>query len=137
MGRPTKFTNKVCAKILEGIRGGLTRSAAAGTVGVHPAQIGRWCRTNATFANDCDIAEAEAEARFTAIITNAAQNGDPKMALEWLKRRRRDDWGDNERVTHGGSLEFIATAAASADAKFNTILARSRPADLLDEPDAS
>ena len=137
MARPTKFTDRVCAKILEGLQAGLTRSAATGRAGVHPAQIGRWCADNPGFATNCDIAEAEAEARFTAIITNAAQNGDPKMALEWLKRRRRDDWGDNERVTHGGSLEFIATAAAAADAKFDTILARSRPADLLDDPDAS
>ena len=135
MARPTKFTDRVCAKILEGLQAGLTRSAATGRAGVHPAQIGRWCTTNATFANDCDIAEAEAEARFTVIITNAAHNGDPKLALEWLKRRRRDDWGDNEKVTNGGSLEFIAAGAAEADAKFAASVARSRSASLLVEPD--
>ena len=135
MARPTKFTDRVCAKILEGLQAGLTRSAATGRAGVHPAQIGRWCADNPGFATNCDIAEAEAEARSTAIITNAAQNGDPKMALEWLKRRRRDDWGDNEKVTHGGSLEFIAAGAAEADAKFAASVARSRANPLLAEPD--
>ena len=110
MARPTKFTDAVRDKVLEGLRAGFTRSAAAGTAGVHPAQIGRWCTASASFATDCVIAEAQAEARFTLVVTKAAQDGDPKIALEWLKRRRRDEWGDNLSLSRLSDEDVIALA---------------------------
>jgi len=38
----------------------------------------------------------------TRMIQQAAANRDWKAALEWLKRRRRADWGDNVDFTSGG-----------------------------------
>ena len=110
MSRPTKFTEEARRKILEGLRAGFTRSAAAGTAGVHPAQIGRWCTAYATFATECVIAEAVAEARFTVVITKAAQEGDANLALQWLKRRKRDEWGDNLSLSRLSDEDVIALA---------------------------
>ena len=99
MPRPSKFTDEARRKILEGLRAGFTYSAAAGAAGVHPSQVTRWRGQNASFANECGIAEAQAEARFTVVITKAAQDGDAHLALQWLKRRRRDEWGDSVNLS--------------------------------------
>ena len=123
--------------VCQSLQGGCTRKASHQSAGISHETFLEWLRRYPEFLEVVTRAEADAENLMVAAVHKAATDGDWRAAESWLKRRRRDDWGDNERVTHGGSLEFIATAAASADAKFDTILARSRPADLLDDPDAS
>lgn len=121
-GPPTKRTPEVERLIIEGLRAGLSERAAAGRVKVDEAQVRRWRLRFARFAADCDAAEAEAEARFTATIAQAAaphdvvktittqtadgetvrqevtREFDWRAAESWLKRRRRVDWGDNINV---------------------------------------
>lgn len=106
MAPRSKLTPEARAKILSALRAGMTRSAAAGLAGAHKSQMTRWCERFATFATECDIAEAEAEARFTAVVTKSAHEGNPKIALQWLKRRRREDWGDSQQadVRHSGAV---------------------------------
>ncbi len=107
MPRPTKLTPKTREVILNALRAGMTRSAAAATAGVHRSQMTRWLARYAAFATEVDIAEAQAEARFTAVITRAANDGDTRSALEWLKRRRREDWTDRHEVSgpDGGPIQ--------------------------------
>lgn len=119
MARPAKYTPERREAILAGLRAGLTRTAACARVDVHVTQLERWCERFASFATEVAHAEAEAESQYTAIIAQAARphdvtetttttgpNGelvktvvrrefDWRAALEWLKRRRRDEWGDS------------------------------------------
>jgi hypothetical protein len=105
----TKFTPASREKFLSALKAGMTRNGAAGIIGVHVCQIARWCAKDANFANDCAIAEQEAEARMTAAIVKAAPK-DWRAAESWLKRRRPEEWGD--RLT---LLKAAAEAVKNAD----------------------
>ena len=115
--RPSKFTEAARDKVINALKAGLTRTAAAGIANVHVSQVTRWCQNNASFATDCDIAEQQAEARFTSAITKAVQDGDVKYALEWLKRRRRAEWGDNIEFAAGKEASQIIASLFAGDAE--------------------
>jgi hypothetical protein len=125
---------------LDGLRTGLTREASASRVDVDRTQIWRWIERFATFRNAVTRAEAEAEARFTSTMAQAAaphevvettttqgpdgtvtktvirREFDWRAAESWLKRRRRADWGDSldvKRIDDDTLLRLIASAAGS------------------------
>ena len=52
MPRPTKLTPKTREVILNALRAGMTRSAAAATAGVHRSQMTRWLARYAAFATE-------------------------------------------------------------------------------------
>ncbi len=93
MARPTKFSEERAKQIGERLREGATRAAAAQSSGVSVRTFERWLRTRPDFAGTVSQREAQAELFFTLIVTNAARTN-PYYALEWLKRRRRAEWGD-------------------------------------------
>lgn len=113
-GRPTKFTDVAREQVVDALRKGYTRAAAAGVAGVHVSQVTRWCEKFATFASECAVAEQEAEAHFTEL---AFENCEPKQALEWLKRRRRLDFGDtiDIRKLDDDTLLRLLSAQAGSD----------------------
>ena len=135
MGRPTKYDPERVEIICQCLKDGCTRKASYESVGISQVTFLAWLRQYPDFLNNVFMAEAEAENLMVAAVCRSAIGGDWRAAESWLKRRRRDDWGDNEKVTHGGSLEFIAAGAAEADAKFAASVARSRANPLLAEPD--
>jgi hypothetical protein len=147
MGRPLKFNEERAGKIVEYLRAGCTRKAAAEAVGVEYETLRLWLTRGRreqsgdyfAFLAAVTRAEAEVEARYTLIINKAAtgwdtssttrttktvfrtkktkqkdgtvieepvalqevtetrhegREFDPKYALEWLKRRRPEEWGD-------------------------------------------
>ena len=126
MARPTKYDPARVKRVCQCLQDGGTRKAACEAAGVDAASLARWLARYADFADAIAHAEADAENAMVRVIHKAAIGGDWRAAENWLKRRRREDWGDNEKVTHGGSLEFIAAASAEADAKFAAAIARSR-----------
>lgn len=97
MGRPTKCNPEIEKKICDALRIGATRTAAYGAAHVSHTSFLEWLKRFPAFLASVTHAEAEAELRFTAIVTKAAQDGDAKYALEWLKRRRKYDWGITSR----------------------------------------
>jgi hypothetical protein len=130
MARPTKFSLIKARKIVEGLKAGMTRTAAAGLVDVSQDSLQRWCQRSAMFAEHVAQAEAEAEARYTQVIARAAfgyevrktktterlgvdgtpvietvtetsRDSDWRAALEWLKRRRKGDWSERTEVMGG------------------------------------
>lgn len=94
MARPTKYSEERAKQIGERLRQGATRAAAAQSSGVSCRTFERWLRTRPDFAGTVTQREAEAELAFTLTLTAAARAGDWQAALEWLKRRRRSEWGD-------------------------------------------
>src|SRR5262245_13042462 len=135
-----KYTPERVARLLEGLKAGMTRTACCGAAGVDLDTLNRWQKRYAAFAVQVRQAEASAEARYTAIIAKAAfgnevtirrettkpvvvktvdangtkhehlehitevsfetrKESDWRAALEWLKRRRKEDWTERQEVT--------------------------------------
>jgi hypothetical protein len=102
-----KFTPARQEQFLTALRSGMTRAAAAGLLDIDRSVITQHCARSSTFSTQCRVAEAVAEARFVAVVVKAAAS-DPRYALEWLKRRRKEDWGDSLTLT---VLQKIAAEA--------------------------
>ena len=98
MARPTKYNQGVASRICDGLKRGLTRQACCALGGITDETFSNWLKRNLDFLDLVTQAEAEAERVFTESIYNAANEGDWKAGLEWLKRRRRDEYGDNVAI---------------------------------------
>ena len=86
------------AAVLEALRQGNTRRAASEAAGIHHATFYRWIEEDATL-NDA-VKKAEADAEQEAIKHVRSAFGDSwQAAAWWLERRRRDDFGRNEKLT--------------------------------------
>ena len=100
MARPTKYSETLAKGICDALQVGATRKASAEAVGIDYNTFLRWVARFDSFATDVTRAEAKAELRFTTALAKAAQGtesepGDWRAAESWLKRRRRQDWGDS------------------------------------------
>jgi hypothetical protein len=128
-GRKLTFNPERAAQIVERLKAGCTRRAAAESVGVTYECLRLWLEASdrgreefVGFLASVTRAEAEAEARMTACVVKAALD-DWRAAESWLKRRRREDWGDGiavryERMTNEQLASYIAgspLAVASGD----------------------
>lgn len=110
MARPSKLTPEAKASIVEAILHGCTYKDAAESAGVEYNTFNEWMKKGADaksgayreFNEAVGVANAQCAVNFTRIIQTAAAKGDAKYALEWLKRRRRSEWGDNVDVTSAG-----------------------------------
>lgn len=101
LGRPT-ILHEAGPKIVAALRHGADRAAAAGYAGVPYGTVRSWLSRGhagqepyASFATDVETAEAEAAVRMAKVVFDAAHvDHEYRAALEWLKRRRSDLWGD-------------------------------------------
>ena len=95
MARPSKYNQTLSDNICKSLQAGATRTASAESNGLDYDTFRVWVRDKKEFSAAVMRAEAQAEMRMTLAVTKAVQDGDAKFALEWLKRRRRAEWGDN------------------------------------------
>jgi transposase-like protein len=110
-GRPSKLTPETIKTLTDAIGLGASYVDACKAAGIDYSTFAKW-RQKADeqtkgeffeFFNALAVEEAAATLRHLAVINNAAAKGDWKASLEWLKRRRRGEWGDNVDVTSGGA----------------------------------
>jgi hypothetical protein len=83
--------------VLEAIRAGSTRKAAALHAGVDQHTLDRWIAGFVHFAEAIARAEADAQLRMEAIVMQAAPT-DWHAASWWLERRRPDDYSQHQKV---------------------------------------
>lgn len=103
LGRKTKRTPEVEAKLFEALRLGCTRRAACAYAGIHAGTLCDWANDFPEFSEAITRAEDEAEAGFSIVIQRAAANeGDWKAAAWWLERRRKEDYSARQEVEHAG-----------------------------------
>jgi hypothetical protein len=128
-GRPSKRTPETEERLFEALRGGCTRRAACAHAGITLQTLLNW--EQAAIDGDPDYfdfldqltrAEDQAEALFTSVILKAAER-DWKAAESWLKRRRRDEWGDNVKQEVSGHLAVTRKAADMDDDELASIAA--------------
>lgn len=106
-GRPTKFSFEIQEAIVKSLKIGATRKDAAGAVGIDYQTFLNWlergknARHGIFFDFFVSVSRAESQARlsYLNVIASAANDGDWHAALEYLKRRDRENWGDNVNVT--------------------------------------
>lgn len=112
MARPTKYEDVRADKICGLLRAGCTRKASAESSGITYQTFLRWLETNVSFVTSVSRAEADAENIMAAVIQKAATKGDDWRAAEsWLKRRRRDEWGDALNLTNKSDYDLLSAAA--------------------------
>lgn len=105
-GRPCKLP-KVRNDVIRHLRAGATRRDAALLSGICPDSLRDWLAKGredaeagrktpfSAFLQEVEQAEAEARQRLVVTIQRAAlEFGDWRAALEFLKRRDREHWGD-------------------------------------------
>ena len=110
MARPSKLTPQTTEVILAALGIGATYKDASEAAGVDYMTFNNWMKLGAEaksgkfleFFEAVRRTEAEAAMKYLGTLADAARKGDWKAALEWLKRRRRADWGDNVDFTSGG-----------------------------------
>jgi hypothetical protein len=111
-----KMTDARVEAILAALRAGCTRRAASAAGGVHHSQLYRWMDADATLRDAVERAEDEAEARFTALVSRAAE--DPKTwtaAAWWLERRKYADYSRRDKVEMTIDLRKEAERIAAED----------------------
>jgi hypothetical protein len=111
-GRPTKYVPDRVARIVRDLRSGNTRRCAAEANGIDQDTFCRWMLSHADFAESVREAEAAAERAHANTLAKAAHTGEWKASVEWLKRRRPDEWGD--RVTHAIDADIAELLAQVA-----------------------
>lgn len=115
LGRETKRTPELEKKLFEALVDGCTRRAACAYAGIAESTLYEWLKDFPEFSESLICAENQAEAGYTRVIAECARNGDWKAAESWLKRRRRDDWADNNKTELSGALKVDVSAEELTD----------------------
>lgn len=120
-GRPTLYNETLGKAICDKIAVGMTKRGACGLLGVTEEVFQLWSTTRDGFITMLAQAEAEAEEALTKTLfaagTNGETKGDYKASIEWLKRRRRADYGDTLDVRKIDAETLLALLRGQADAE--------------------
>ena len=116
MARHSKLVGDRMESFLQGLRLGMTRRAASGAVGISRTTFYRMLEDDpdGSFRDAVEKAEAEAEARYSALVARAAE--DPKTwtaAAWWLERRRHEDYALRQKVDMTVDLRRMAESVGS------------------------
>lgn len=107
-------TSEQTERLLEGLRHGMTRRAAAAYAGMSRTTFYRMMDADkGSLVASVENAEGEAEAAYTKLVANAAS--EPKnwtAAAWWLERRHPDSFGRKDRVEVKVDLRTIAEKVA-------------------------
>lgn len=116
VGRPTKYSAAIAARICKSVREGCSREAAAGLAGVSKETLFDWMRTFSDFSYAIKKADSQFERECVARIRKAGRTPRNWTAGAWmLERKFPERYGKIERhliadTTHGTPLpqDYIA-----------------------------
>ena len=125
MARPTKLNKHTHKLIVDALLIGATRKDSAVAAGVDYTTFLNWMSKGRKaksgiffeFYNACDQSEAQARLNYTQVIQQASISGEWRAALEYLKRRDRENWGDNMDVTSTGESVAFAISRRVDDSE--------------------
>lgn len=107
MGRPSKLDELRAKRIVDAIKAGASRTGAAKCARVHRATLMDWLARGrdgeqpyADFLDRVREAEGGVEERITTALLEAIEKGHVGAMCFWLERRRPDEWGKRDVVTH-------------------------------------
>lgn len=121
MARHTQQAQRTA--ILRSLRAGNTRTAASACAGISRECFYNWLRSDVTFSDAVEKAEAEAEVSHVANVVKAAAEGNWTASAWWLERRRYEDWGRKDRVELVNTVRELAKANGLTDEETESAVA--------------
>lgn len=128
---PGKLNAQVQNTIVGYIRAGNYFNVACRAAGVSVSAATDWIMTGETggplkprplyrkFAEAVREAEAAAEAHAVLVVRKAINDGDARAAIEYLKRRHPERWGDKGQIQHAGGLTVVHRASPAELSAFS------------------
>lgn len=133
MARPTKL-NDVCTQaIVKAIRAGVSLSGAAKSAGIGERTLFDWLSRGRAgevpfeqFSQRVREAEGHAETFVVSKLFEQIEDGNVGATCFWLERRRPEEWGKRDVVTHvdrpdtadiGGDLEVARSVVAALESR--------------------
>lgn len=111
-----KYSPEMTRRICDFLKAGNTQKTSAIASGISEETFYTWMKQKPEFSESIKRAEEEAVARNVAIINKAASDHWTAAAW-WLERRRRDDFGKNEKVditSNGKTIESLTDEERAA-----------------------
>lgn len=112
-----KYNKRTVSTICNLLKAGNTRRTSAIAGGISEETFYVWMKSKPEFSESVKKAEAEAEARNVAIINQAGKTSWQASAW-WLERRRKEDFGKQERVditTNGKDIRAMTMNELDAE----------------------
>lgn len=123
MARPVKLDDLVEKRICDALRQGHSYARAAAAAGIDESTLHDWRRRGreedgtrfSQFAERVERADTDAEERCLAVLRNALDGDDPKLATDtawkWLARRRPATWAEQKGEPPPSEAEVEALVA--------------------------
>jgi hypothetical protein len=128
-----KYTPETVERICQFLKAGNTRKTSAIASGIGETTFYEWMNDKPEFSESIKRAEEEAVARNVAIINKAAQDT-WQAAAWWLERRRRDEFGKNDRVEVNATVKDVtALNERELNAEIYRLLAITGTAKIVDD----
>jgi hypothetical protein len=99
MGRPTKKTDKVVAKLIEAFHDDATIEQACYIADIDKASYYRWIEKDEDFRNEMGKAQEYPKVIAKNTILKAIKSGDAKTAMDFIKRREKDRYSERNEFT--------------------------------------
>ena len=112
-----KYNKRTVLSICNLLKAGNTRRTSAIAGGISEETFYVWMKSKSEFSESVKKAEAEAEARNVAIINQAGKTSWQASAW-WLERRRKEDFGKQDRVditTNGKDIRAMTMNELDAE----------------------
>ena len=112
-----KYNKRTVSTICNLLKAGNTRRTSAIAGGISEETFYVWMKSKSEFSESVKKAEAEAEARNVAIINQAGKTSWQASAW-WLERRRKEDFGKQDRVditTNGKDIRAMTMNELDAE----------------------
>lgn len=125
-GRREVYTPEQSRAIVQALKQGNTRQVAATLAGIGKTTFYEWMDKDADFADAVLRAEAERESK---VVCRILDSEDDRLSLEWLKRRHRDDWGDQIKTESTSvSVSIVVPEPGVVLSRLKELLAQARAA---------
>lgn len=118
MAAYTKYTKSRAERALEKLRAGESREVAAQAAGVCRKTLYNWRDENDEFREAMAEADEIVTDGLESVAVRHAMAGNVALLIFLLKSRRREVYGDQQKVEHSGGID-IRRVAEKLAAEFN------------------
>lgn len=121
IGRPHAITSNVLQKIEYAFSIGCTDKEACLYANIAPSTLYKYCQDNAEFSERKELLKDKPVLAARMVVVKAIEDGDTKMAWNYLERKRSEEFGryfrpstSDEKVLTLDDLEAMARGDVSA-----------------------
>lgn len=108
-GRPTKYLEEYCDRVIEYCGEGSSLTSFAGEIGVSRRTLTAWCHVHPDFADACEVAKARAcrwwEQQLRGVASGEGGPGAATAAIFGVKNFGDLDFSDRRQLEHLGQVD--------------------------------